>query len=91
MLVRVQPGELSKSHWVPRERNYGEIIPSARFFGTGHFKGHSVLASFYVETFSENIDFSGFTKTEDLLEGTINKNETVEVPSFSVKVIIVEE
>jgi beta-galactosidase len=37
--------------WAPRERSYGEIKPSTRFEGEGAFKGHSVLASLYVETF----------------------------------------
>ncbi|MGQ9515532.1 MAG: beta-galactosidase [Thermoproteota archaeon] len=38
--------------WTPRERSYGEIWPATRFEGTGQFKGHSVLSSFYVETFA---------------------------------------
>lgn len=170
-----EPGE---THWMLPERSYGEIIPSTRFSGTGPFKGHSVLASLYVETFiskgskpilykenestgvvnshgkgkayligtfighagitnedeptrefllklladsgvkqercgsllrrrrilkdkeawflinptnktiSETIDFSGFTKVEDLLEGPIDKSKPIEVREFAVRTII---
>lgn len=40
--------------WTPRERSYGEIRPPTRFDGCGVFKGHSLLASLYVETFRCN-------------------------------------
>jgi len=38
--------------WTPLERSYGEIRRAARFEGTGIFAGHSILPSFYIETYS---------------------------------------
>ncbi len=40
------------------------------------------------DTISEAIDFRDFAKVEDLLESSFNKNKSVEVQPFSVRVII---
>jgi len=45
-------GEPDEDYWTPRERSYGDILPSTKFSGTNLFKGHSILANLYVETFS---------------------------------------
>lgn len=42
------------------------------------------------DSISQNIDLTSFTKAEDLLEDTINKDKAIEVPPFSVRVLILE-
>jgi len=57
--------------WTPVERSYGEIRSSTRFEGTGLFKGRSVLANLYVETFKCKTAKPILT-CDDKIAGTVN-------------------